>query len=114
MIQFSPIPPGPLHDSFHASIRQQIEALNHDQLPLQQALQQTSVVSLEDPFQAIILHTDDSPESIVVKCGIFYAGVIGGCSCADDPTPTDTLQEYCEIELEIDRGSGKVLHLTLL
>lgn len=93
--------------------KQAIEALNHQQLPLQQGLERTSAVSLDDPFTAVILQIDEQGSAIRVKTGIFFAGIIGGCSCADDPTPVDTLPEYCELELTVERSSGET-RVTLL
>ncbi len=40
---------------------------------------------------------------IRATAGIFYAGIIPGCSCADDPSPAHEYAEYCEVRLEIDR-----------
>jgi hypothetical protein len=42
-----------------------------------------------------------------VKAGIFYTGVIAGCSCADDPTPVDELNEYCVVQFDIDRMTAE-------
>jgi hypothetical protein len=38
--------------------------------------------------------------------GIFYAGIITGCNCADDPTPVEAQKKYCEIHLTIDRTNA--------
>jgi hypothetical protein len=43
---------------------------------------------------------------IRVKAGIFYQGVLGGCSCADDPTPASEINEYCEVQLDIDKSTA--------
>ena len=45
--------------------------------------------------------------SILVKAGIFYTGIIAGCSCADDPTPLDEQNEYCELELNINKETAE-------
>jgi hypothetical protein len=39
--------------------------------------------------------------------------VIAGCSCADDPTPTNELDEFCELQLDIDKLTA-VATVTLL
>ncbi len=93
--------------------KQAIEQLSHDQLPLQQGLEHTSVVSLDDPFTAVILRIDEHRDTIEIKSGIFFAGIIGGCSCADDPTPPNTLQEYCELQFTVERNNGET-KVTLL
>jgi hypothetical protein len=46
--------------------------------------------------------------AIRARIGVFFHGIIAGCSCADDPTPLEPQQEYCELELTIDRHTGAV------
>ena len=48
----------------------------------------------------------EEPGLIRVKAGIFYTGIIAGCSCADDPTPIDELNEYCVVQLDIDLATA--------
>ena len=48
-----------------------------------------------------------------MNAGIFYRSVIGGCSCADDPTPVDEQAEYCEVVVEIDKVTAEA-KVTLL
>jgi hypothetical protein len=43
---------------------------------------------------------------IRVKAGIFYKGVLGGCSCAGDPASAGENDEYCEVRLDIDKTSA--------
>ena len=33
--------------------------------------------------------------------------MIAGCSCTDDPSPTDVTTEYCEVLFEVDRVTGE-------
>ena len=54
----------------------------------------------------IILVADDEG-FIHVKAGIFYSGIIAGCSCADDPTPVDEQNEYCEVQFEINKKTAE-------
>jgi hypothetical protein len=58
------------------------------------------------PFQAMVVGVREAPGVIRVKAGIFYTGVIAGCSCADDPTPIDEQNEYCVVQLDIDRATA--------
>ena len=55
----------------------------------------------------MILHTQEEASLIRVKAGIFYTGIISGCSCADDPTPTAEQNEYCVMEFCIDKQSAQ-------
>ena len=43
----------------------------------------------------MLLSASEDAGLLRVKAGIFYTGIIAGCSCADDPTPIDELNEYC-------------------
>ncbi len=87
---------------FREVLKQEIEHLDYGQLPLQQGLAISSQVA-ESGFSAMILNILDDPGFIHVKAGIFYSGIIAGCSCADDPTPMNEQNEYCEVLLSIDK-----------
>ncbi|MHB1085498.1 MAG: hypothetical protein ACYCZA_11745 [Thiobacillus sp.] len=87
---------------FGNALKMEIEQLDAQQLPLQQGLSNSSHVT-DRPFQAMILSTREEPGLIKVRLGVFYTGVIAGCSCADDPTPVDEQTEYCVMQLAIDR-----------
>lgn len=76
-------------------------------LPLQQAIKVGSQVT-DAPITVIMHHVSATETLIRVRAGIFYASVIAGCSCADDPTPVGENTEYCEIQVEIDRETGSV------
>jgi hypothetical protein len=91
---------------FRDVLKQEVERLDAALLPLQQGLSRSSYVT-ERPFQAMILGVDEAASSIRVRAGIFYTGVIAGCSCADDPSPVDELNEYCEVLLVIDRHTSE-------
>ncbi|QLQ31404.1 MAG: hypothetical protein HZT40_07100 [Candidatus Thiothrix singaporensis] len=89
-----------------------IQCLDSAELPLQQALTQSSHVS-GSPRTVIILQTAETPEQIQVKAGLFYAGVIAGSCCADDPTPLCEQPEYCELQFDINRQTAETI-VTLL
>ena len=88
------------------TLKAEIEALDAEQLPLQQGLAQSSYVS-DEPFRAMVISVGEQDGRPQAKLGIFYSGVIAGCNCADDPTPVDTTPEYCVIEVDIDQASGE-------
>jgi hypothetical protein len=97
---------------FDLVLKGELEAIDSSQLPLQQALTLSSIVSTE-PFSAIVLDRKATEGTIRCRVSIIYSGIIAGCSCADDPTPMDTQTEYCELLLEIDQSSADtqvVLH----
>ncbi|GAB4118690.1 MAG: hypothetical protein Fur0026_08130 [Sideroxydans sp.] len=91
---------------FEPVLKQEI-ARAADTLPLQQGLAVGNQV-VPAPITVIIHHASAMESSIRVKAGIFYASIIGGCSCADDPTPVSENAEYCVVQLEIDRQTAAV------
>lgn len=92
-------------DRFMDALRDEIEELGPGQLPLQQGLRTTSQVS-DKPIQATILDVAEEPRLVRARAGIFYSGIIAGCSCADDPTPLSESPEYCEVSVKIDKHTG--------
>lgn len=91
---------------FGETFRHEVEQLDADLLPLQQGLSGTSSVA-DEPFKVILIRATEAGGCIRVKAGVFYAGMLGGCSCADDPTPLEAQPEYCELWFEIDKHSGE-------
>jgi len=87
--------------AFEAVLKQEIEQLDAAELPLQQGLARSSHVT-ERPFQAMLISASEDAGLLRVKAGVFYTGIIAGCSCEDDPTPIDELNEYCVVRFDID------------
>jgi hypothetical protein len=86
-------------------LKQEISQLGADHLPLQQGLSNGNYVTA-DPITVIINNVAEMENVIRIKAGIFYQGVMGGCSCADDPAPASESNEYCEVQLEIDKATA--------
>ncbi|MEW5966584.1 MAG: hypothetical protein AB1720_06235 [Pseudomonadota bacterium] len=97
---------------FEPVLKREIAALDPATLPLQQALRASSHVA-EKPIQATVLASGEQDGRIRVKVGIFYSGIIAGCSCADDPTPMSEQAEYCVLRLDIDPATAEAT-VTLL
>lgn len=93
-------------EGFNAVFKAELEEVSVHELPLQQGLSLSSSVSAE-PFQVMVINALADEGAIRVKAGIFYSGIIAGCSCSDDPSPTDLQSEYCEVECTIDRTTGE-------
>lgn len=91
-------------DAFNDTVTRELAAIDHQLLPLQQLLQYGSNVVDRPSF--MILGCSADGEVIRVRTGVFFRSVLAGCSCADDPTPMDTHEEYGEFEVWIDRLSG--------
>ena len=90
---------------FELILKQEIAHLGAGQLPLQQGLTISSTVTA-DPITVIIQRVTELENVLSVKVGILYKGLIGGCSCADDPTPLNDNNEYCVVQLDIDKVSA--------
>lgn len=98
--------------AFNATFKKEVEALPPEHLPLQQGLSLSSSIS-DQPFRVMVISTGESEGRLQVKAGVFYSGIIAGCSCADDPTPQDVQAEYCDLAFNIDPQSGETT-VTLL
>jgi len=90
---------------FMAILKQEVVELGADNLPLQQGLSGSNYVA-ESPITVMIHRVAEMDNVIRIKAGIFYQGIIGGCSCADDPTPTGENNEYCEVQIDIDKATA--------
>ena len=87
---------------FESTLKQEIAQLGTDNLPLHQGLSTGNYVTAT-PITVTINSFTEMENIIRVKAGIFYTGVFGGCSCADDPTSSGESNEYCEVLLDIDK-----------
>lgn len=93
------------HPEFEAVLKQEVGQLGAGQLPLQQGLS-TSSYALDEDIETMLISAVEEPGLLRVKLGIFYAGILAGCSCADDPTPVEQESEYCVVQLEIDKSTA--------
>jgi len=89
---------------FETILKQELAEHVND-LPLQQGLSTGNYVA-DAPITVVINRVAEMEQTICISVGIFYQGVIGGCSCTDDPTPVSDITEYCEVQLEIDKASA--------
>lgn len=92
--------------AFGDVLKTELKDLGAAHLPLQAGLADSSY-ALEELLEVMITHAADTGDVLRVTAGIFYAGVIAGCSCADDPTPVESQAEYCEVELRIDKTNAE-------
>ena len=91
---------------FKEVLQHEIEQVDAGLLPLQEGLSISSHVT-DRPVQAMILDLSEDADLIRVKAGIFYTGIIAGCSCADDPTPISEQTEYCEVLFAINKKTAE-------
>lgn len=88
-----------------SELKQYIQALGPDELRLQQALSQSSMVS-DSGINVLIFNVARGKGTITVRAGIQYKGFVAGCSCADDPSPVPEIDEYCELSVCINSATG--------
>ena len=91
---------------FNDVLKRELGQLGAGQLPLQQGLSASSY-ALDDKFDVMIISVAEEPGFIHAKVGIFYFGIIAGCSCPDDPTPVEPQSEYCEVRVSIDKTTAE-------
>jgi len=90
---------------FEGILKQEVAQFGVEQLPLQQGLSIGNYVA-DAPITLVIQSVAEMGRVISIKAGIFYQGVIGGCSCSDDPTPVSEITEYCVVQLDIDKTTA--------
>ena len=90
---------------FNSALKNALERLKAEDLPLQQGLN-IGNYAFDNKIQVMILKVSDDKDFIHAKAGLFYTSIIGGCSCADDPTPIDENNEYCEILCIINKNTA--------
>ncbi len=94
--------------TFNSALKEELEHLSGNLLPLQQGLSHASYAK-EDDFSVMIISVSDDSETIHVKAGIHFKGIVAGCNCSDDPTPPDETNEYCEVQFDIDKISAETV-----
>ena len=97
---------------FENTLQEEIKKIETKLLPLQEGLSQSSYVSDAD-ISVLILNVSETVYDILAKTGIYYAGVIAGSCCSDDPTPMSELNEYCEVQFNINKLTAETT-VTLL
>lgn len=97
---------------FKAVLKHELEQLGVAELPLQQGLTSGSH-ALDDNIEVLVLNVSETGITIHAKAAIFYKSMIAGCSCADDPTPIDEVNEHCEVIIDIDKSTAETT-VTLL
>lgn len=93
---------------FTATLKYELEHLPPDALPLQAGLSASSYV-IDRGITAMVIDAREHAGRVRATVGIFYSGILGGCACADDPTPVNENSEYCVVQLDIDRTTAETV-----
>lgn len=99
-------------DNFKQIAKEEIKKIDPAFLPLQQGLSLSSYVG-KSAINVVILNTSVETDIVQIKAGIFYTGIIAGCSCSDDPSPTDEQTEYCELLFTINQNTAETTVILL-
>lgn len=91
---------------FPSVLKEEIGRLDAAHLPLQQGLTASSH-ALDGSHSAMIISVAEMADCIQARVGIFYSGILAGCSCADDPTPVAPQNEYCEVLVSIRKTTAE-------
>lgn len=93
-------------EAFKETLTRELAGLDPACYPLQQGLSQSSI-ALDHDLSFVLISADESEQALRARVGIFFKGMIAGCSCADDPSPADEQPEYCEVWVRIDPDSAE-------
>ncbi|MCL7745286.1 hypothetical protein LV476_10100 [Guyparkeria hydrothermalis] len=85
--------------------KDELAATPPDALPLQQGMAQGSVAD-GDGLSAMVIGTQVDDDHLRIHAGLFFASVVAGCACHNDPTPMAEQAEYCEAMFVIERPGG--------
>ena len=93
-------------NDFNNVLKKEICSLDANTLPLQQGLSNSNYANA-DNLSTTILKVENDDNNLYVKAGLFYTGIIAGCNCADDPTPVNENNEYCEVLFCINKKTAE-------
>ena len=91
---------------FNTVFKEEVCSLDADTLPLQQGLSGSSYAN-GDNLSISVLKVENENNKLFIKAGLFYTGIIAGCNCADDPTPVNENNEYCEVLFCINKKTAE-------
>lgn len=102
MIQLSDSPRAWGTDAFASTLKREVEALPPGALPLDRATAHGGRVD-DGPVVVTVIGAIDAGSHLEARVGVFFAEVIAGCSCGDDPFDQPG---YCELAGRIDKATG--------
>ena len=88
-------------DAFAGILRKEILGLGSGVLPLHEAAAGGCVDAGD--IEVTVLGSTDCATEIHVNVGVFFAEIIAGCSCGDEPSASNA---YCELQVSIDKATA--------
>ncbi|MCK5697120.1 MAG: glucosamine--fructose-6-phosphate aminotransferase [Gammaproteobacteria bacterium] len=96
-------------ENFKKTLKQEMEGLNNDLLPLNKATCQGGVA--DDSNIAVLVNSIMTTDThLQINTGIFFYEIIAGCNCNDDPVAENT---YCEVLVSINRTNAETEFILL-
>jgi hypothetical protein len=93
------------HEDFKKILKQELENLPKDTLPLNEATCQGGQAN-DSNISALINKAEQTDTHIHIHVGIFFNEIIAGCNCGDDPMQENT---YCELRVSINKKSAETV-----
>lgn len=90
-------------ETYLSELKTELESIPINDYPLQAVSQLTGYVD-ESAYEISILHSHANQSQIEHRIGLFYAELLSGCNCHDDPV---AIPAYCEFQLTIQKVDGQ-------
>lgn len=87
---------------FDERVVKMIHRLGPETLRLQDASRYGSY-ALQDELSLSLLSWTENAEEVRLRVSLFFTSVIAGCSCADDPTPLDKVNEHAVLTVTLNK-----------
>jgi len=88
---------------FKSVLTLELLQLSSEELPLHKATNSGGFIKPEQ-LDLVILSTKENNDDLLIKTGIFFTELIGGCNCHDDPTEENI---YCEALITINKKNAR-------
>ena len=89
-------------DLFSKTLKYEIENLEAGTLPLMKGVSHGGV-SDDSDISVSVLSVTDHQKCIQANVGVFFAEILAGCSCGDEPM---SMNAYCEIQVSVDKTTA--------
>ena len=90
-------------DVFGVTLKEELQELGAELLPLDQATSQGGVVDVHH-ITVLILHAFDAGAVIHATVGIFFTEIVPSCGCPIEPMEEET---YCKVQVMISKSDAE-------
>ena len=89
--------------SFKEIFKSEFLKLDLSTLPLHQSTTQGGYVDYTN-IELTLLSTTENVRDILIKTGLFFNEIVGGCNCEDDPIE---INNYCILLISINKNTAR-------